>query len=312
MGDGKNPWSADEYAKLAAFDGEWRDSWWNDEFLALMAKRWRLEAVKTLLDVGCGVGHWSQRLARFLPSDSRVTGVDREAGFRDKALARAEKLGLVERFEFHAGSVNALPFEDDAFDCVTCQTVLIHVSDASSAIREMVRVCRPGGIVIAAEPNNYVNGLQMICGYPRLPWAEVEAFLRFDHVCREGKRALGEGDSALGERLPTLFTLAGLESVNVFNNDQCPWLQPPYETPRERVELGQMFQFFDSEFALTGGTKEEARRHFRAGGGTAVDFESGWELSMKIQRDFKSAVAEGTLSGTRGFLHYVASGRKPG
>jgi hypothetical protein len=156
-----------------------------------------------------------------------------------------------------------------------------------------------------------VNGLQMVCGYPRLPWREVEAFLRFDHLCREGKRALGEGDTAVGERLPALFGDAGLEGVNVFCNDQCAWLLPPYGTERERIELKQLFQFFDSEFALTGGTKDEAKRRFRAGGGNDDEFDSGWELSMKVQRDFKDAVTRGTLSGSRGFLHYVASGRKP-
>jgi hypothetical protein len=44
-------WSAEEYGALAAFDGDWRDLWWNQDFLELMAVRWRLSDVRSVLDV---------------------------------------------------------------------------------------------------------------------------------------------------------------------------------------------------------------------------------------------------------------------
>ena len=42
---------------------------------------------------------------------------------------------------------------------VTCQTLLIHVADADAALAEMIRVVRPGGLVVAAEPNNLAGSL---------------------------------------------------------------------------------------------------------------------------------------------------------
>jgi SAM-dependent methyltransferase len=275
-----------------------------------MAQRWRLGEVHRVLDVGCGVGHWSQRLARFLPADARIVGVDRETGFRDKALARAKAYDLAGRFKFRTGSANALPFDDGSFDLVTCQTVLIHVSDAATVLREMVRVCRRGGLVIAAEPNNLVNALQYICGYPRLPWSDIERYLRFTHVCREGKLALGDGDTVVGERLPGLFADAGLGALRVHVNDQCPWLLPPYDRPRQRAELDQLFQFFDANIALIGGPEDESRRRFLAGGGSETDFQESWALVMRLQREFKFTVEAGNVSAARGFLHYLVSGRK--
>ena len=48
--------SKQDYHKLTGFDGDWRDTWWNDAFLSMMAELWGLDRVGNLLDVGCGVG----------------------------------------------------------------------------------------------------------------------------------------------------------------------------------------------------------------------------------------------------------------
>src|SRR5687767_11206229 len=45
---------------------ESRDLWWNADFLDLCRKRWNLAKVRTVLDVGCGVGHWGRTLAPLL------------------------------------------------------------------------------------------------------------------------------------------------------------------------------------------------------------------------------------------------------
>ena len=50
---------------------ESRDHWWNSDFLQLIAKRWRLDAVQSVLDVGCGVGHWGMLLASVMGVSSR-------------------------------------------------------------------------------------------------------------------------------------------------------------------------------------------------------------------------------------------------
>ena len=96
--------------------GDTRDHWWNLDFLRLMAKRWRLDAVRDVLDVGCGVGHWGMLLASVMPDDVRVTGVDREPSWVEQARARAAARGLDERFSYQQGEAERLPFPDDSFD----------------------------------------------------------------------------------------------------------------------------------------------------------------------------------------------------
>ncbi|MGI8670539.1 MAG: class I SAM-dependent methyltransferase, partial [Aridibacter sp.] len=56
--------------------GDCRDYWYNLDFLELMAKRWELEKVNTLLDVGCGQCHWTRIVSRFLGKGAEVTAVD--------------------------------------------------------------------------------------------------------------------------------------------------------------------------------------------------------------------------------------------
>ena len=143
----------------AEYFGETRDHWWNRDYLELVAKRWKLADVRTMLDVGCGVGHWAQLLASFLPDHVRVSGIDREPSWVDAARDRAERRGLAGRFEYRQGEAQKLPFPDGTFDLVTCQTVLIHTPDPAAVIAEMKRVTRPGGLVMVAEPNNMTASL---------------------------------------------------------------------------------------------------------------------------------------------------------
>ncbi|MEM7678919.1 MAG: class I SAM-dependent methyltransferase, partial [Myxococcota bacterium] len=88
MSDAPNPWETEEYARLAGFGGTWRDTWYHDDFLALMAHRWKLREATSLLDLGCGAGHWGQRLAHFLPDGAKVVGTDIDPGFAEQAQTR--------------------------------------------------------------------------------------------------------------------------------------------------------------------------------------------------------------------------------
>ncbi|MDP6943478.1 MAG: class I SAM-dependent methyltransferase, partial [Myxococcota bacterium] len=137
--------------------GSWRSHLWRRDFLALMATRWGLGDVREVLDVGCGNGHWGFALGTALSPDARVVGVDREGGWIDDAREAAEGHGLAGRFTYQTSAAERLPFADASFDMVTCQTVLMHVADPEAVLREMLRVLRPGGLLVAVEPNNLVQ-----------------------------------------------------------------------------------------------------------------------------------------------------------
>jgi len=95
-----------------------------------------------ILDVGCGTGEITGRLAERYP-EARLTGVDLIA--RHLELARERCAAFAGRAAFREADAFALPFEDRSFDLVVCRHMLQAVPRPEAAMAEMVRVLRPGG-----------------------------------------------------------------------------------------------------------------------------------------------------------------------
>lgn len=98
------------------------------------------------VDVGCGEGTHSLRLARDL--GLRVTGVDPVE--RHVLTARAAADG-VSGVDFQRGIAEAIPLPDASVDLVWCRDVLVHVADLAAAYAEFRRVLRPGGRAIVYQ-----------------------------------------------------------------------------------------------------------------------------------------------------------------
>lgn len=95
-----------------------------------------------ILDVGCGTGEITARLAELYPEAS-IVGVDLIERHLD--LARRRSARFHERVSFRTADAFALPFAADAFDLVVCRHMLQAVPRPQDAMAEMVRVLRPGG-----------------------------------------------------------------------------------------------------------------------------------------------------------------------
>lgn len=92
-----------------------------------------------LLDVGAGQGHFVERL--------------KQKNF--KLFAVDLMYSRVEGVEWFVQDLNRLlQFKDEKFNVVTCVEVLEHIENPRKLIREMYRVLKPGGILVASTPNN--------------------------------------------------------------------------------------------------------------------------------------------------------------
>lgn len=289
--------------------GEARNHAYDSDFLALMAKRWGLEAVHSALEVGCGVGDWGRLLVPFLHGEARLRGVDCDARAVEEASRHAQGIGLGDRVGYRLGDANRLPFHDGSFDLVTCQTLLIHMPDARVTISEMLRVLRPGGRIAVAEPNNLAASLALGSTTAFDDVASLIDLARFQLVCERGKSRLGEGNSSVGDLVPGFFADAGLTQITVHLCDKAFAYTPPYSTAGERARRASAMAWSSADGWLW--SKADTARYFAAGGGDPIELVRLSNLASIRSARVADALKAGTHSEGGGAVHYLVSGIKP-
>jgi SAM-dependent methyltransferase len=101
-----------------------------------------------VLDVGCGVGTTAIQVARRF--GSKVTAVDVSLLMRERAEANVQHAGLAKQVTVGYGDIRALAYDANHFNRVLAEAVTMFV-ERPRAARELVRVCKPGGRVLATE-----------------------------------------------------------------------------------------------------------------------------------------------------------------
>src|SRR5262252_3627682 len=300
----EQPHSAEQF-------GAQRDFWWNRDFLDLMAKRWRLGEASSLADIGCGRCHWSRLLYPYLKAPARLAAVDREPRWvkeGEEEFRRAFPHLPTNLTTFAQGDATAIPLPDNSFDVVTCQTVLLHLPRPADALREMVRILRPGGQLLCVEPNNLWSCMYFSSLTPSEPVEMIVRRFEFWLRSHRGKIAAGLGNHCIGDFLPGLFAQTGLSDISVHLSDRAISLFPPYDAPAQQAIIEQDRQW--NQTATGPWNREELRRAVLNGGGTEEFFERVFgELVEKFQRE-QQAIASGTFHDGGGGVVYLVSGRK--
>jgi ubiquinone/menaquinone biosynthesis C-methylase UbiE len=201
-----------------------------------------LDESMSLLDVGCGPGTITADLAGRV---REVTGID----MSPEVLAVAGD-GAPANVSFQAGDVHAMPFGDGTFDVVHAHQVLQHVADPVQALREMRRVCRPGGIV-GVRDSDY----RAFAWYPEVP--ELDAWLAL--YLRVARHNGGAPDA--GRMLLSWAQRAGFTGITATSSTWC------FATAADRAWWGGMWaerilHSAIAEQALAGGfaTREDLKR----------------------------------------------------
>lgn len=290
--------------------GEYRDYWWNLDFLHLMGERLKFDRLQTVLDVGCGIGHWGQLLASVLPKNVNVTGIDQEKTSLLKAAERAQQQNLSNRFHYQLGDATSLPFSNALFDMVTCQTVLIHLKDPKLGLKEMLRVLKPGGLILVAEPNNFADCAIASNLTQNLTVDEVMHRLKFNLLIQRGKKALGLGFNSEGDLIPGYLTQLGFENIQVYLSDKTMPFFPPYDRPDQKANIQQMSDWMKKDFL--GWNREEMHRYFIAGGGNAEQFNFYWDINLNDTKEALKEIEAGTYHTAGGCISYLISGTKLG
>jgi len=173
-----------------------------------------------VLDVGCGPGTITAGLAGCVPR-GHVTGIDAAPEIIEQAADLTRDHANI---DFATGDVYALDYPDATFCVVHAHQVLQHLSDPVTALREMRRVTKPGGLVAARDAD-----FGAMVWYPDFSVMD-EWLALYQRVARANG---GEPDA--GRRMHAWAREAGLDDVTASTST---WT---YATPEERAWWGGLW-----------------------------------------------------------------------
>lgn len=170
------------------------------EWASTVADAAHIQAGERVLDVACGTGILVREVLSRTGADEFVTGLDPSAGMLEVAKELAPGV------EWRQGVAESLPFPDASYDVVVSQFGLMFFNDRSEALRQVLRVLKPGGRTAFAVWDSLEN----------IPAYADEAAL-LERLAGASAAGALRAPFALGDRrdLEMLFAGAGVEAVEV-------------------------------------------------------------------------------------------------
>jgi ubiquinone/menaquinone biosynthesis C-methylase UbiE len=162
-----------------------------------------IDSANTVLDMGCGTGVAARTIARRANFSGTVTGIDLSPYLVKAAKRLADEEGLGSRVEFRSGDTRELDIPDGRFDAVVAHTLVSHVQQPLTVLKEAGRVVKPGGL-IAIFDGDYASmtfALDDPVESKRYDEALISAVVTSPRVMRQ---------------MPRLIQRAGLEMVMTF------------------------------------------------------------------------------------------------
>ena len=168
----------------------------------------RLPSGSRGLDVGCGVGLYALWLAEAVGPTGSVVAIEPAA---ERVAAAQRYIGSAmtpPRLEFRVGDGTKLDAPDASFDWLWCGDVLHHIDERALALREFLRVLRPGGTIIVKE--SQAMSAVFLPGYPTLERALQTAEMAFHR-----EEAGGGSFQERRQQTPAAMREAGLRDVTM-------------------------------------------------------------------------------------------------
>ncbi|MEN8242941.1 MAG: methyltransferase domain-containing protein [Chloroflexota bacterium] len=166
---------------------------WTAEVRDYLFTRAGLKAGQSLIEVGCGTGAILSRL----PESAQRFGLDIDPAFLAHASDAAAGIPLT------CADAHQMPYPSSSFNAACCHFLLLWVSEPLVVLREMARVTKPGGAVLALAEPDYGGRID----YP-------EALVPLGEAQTASLAAQG-ADPLLGRKLAELFQAAGLVDIEV-------------------------------------------------------------------------------------------------
>lgn len=288
-----------------------RKSLWLEDTLDKLAAWLGLKPGMTAVDVGCGLGYLGYTYWSYFGEGGQYFGVDESEKLVKDAEKAANEWAKDGEVSFKVGDAYKLPFPDDFADLVMCQVLLIHLEKPQDALAEMIRVAKPGGLIMCQEPDNLSVLLEK--WYWSLPELSIDEQLLFKKValiCNKGRIKLGQGDGSIGNKIPFMMNKLGLVEIGIRQNDAVCYIESPYEGFRQKDLLDHVKkQWLDEKRYKTWMDRE--RKHFLAGGGDPAEYERYREIHERNMRVFRLQIKENKYFVCGSGHIYIIKGKKP-
>lgn len=170
---------------------------WRELFATYPPEATRIDA----LDCGTGTGAFAAAMVGQSPAPVRLDGIDLSPVMLRQARGRLEAAGVVPKLAL--GDVTALAAPDGAYDLVSAAHLLEHLPDPTAGLAEMMRVTRPGGLVVACLTRKTLAGLAITLAWRTHRFTPDTARALFEAAGLEDVRV-----RPLGPGLPGHLSLA--------------------------------------------------------------------------------------------------------
>ena len=164
-----------------------------------------LQGGERILDVGCGLGQFTRRMAERAGPKGRVLGIERDAGQLHAARRLAQAAGQEALVEFRQGDALSLPLPDsdwNSFDIAHPRFLLEHVDRPEQVLEQMRMALRPGGLLVVSDDDH--------ASFRPTPEPPGFAYL-WEAYMRSYDRA--GNDPYIGRRLVSMLHQAGLTQI---------------------------------------------------------------------------------------------------
>lgn len=265
----------------------------------------------TVVDVGCGLGYLGYTYWPYFGKGGWYIGVDREGRLIRETRRASREWATAGRADFVTGNVYNMPIPDNIADWVICQTLMEHLAEPEKALAEMIRIAKPGGIIVCQEPDQ----VSTLWGnyYSSLTELDVEDILLLARIAilfNKGRMMLGLGDWAVGSKMPHMMVKQGLDEVDVRINDRVLFLEPPYEGTLKQHQLDNIKkQNLDRERRAA--LMDKMEECFLAGGGKPDDYARYRKISDRQIDELRRQIEARSYYICASGDIYFSRGRKP-
>ena len=286
-------------AKIDWSEKKWRKSiveprkyLWSERQIEDTANWANFSENSSVLDVGCGLGFLGWTFASFF-SKGNYTGIDISEDLIKDAKKMSSNWGKDIESRFLINDCYKMDFQNDSFDIVMCQTLLMHLTKPQQAVDEMVRVLKKGGTLLCFEPDNATAEIRE--SYNSVKEFSIEEKILIKKVALyriAGQKKLGRGDWGIGNKLPYLFSKSGLSAIDMKQNEKINFMVPAYDRPEEQMFLKQLnrkkVKKKDKKY-----WQKRKREEFFAGGGSQYLYRKyrHFQKSLKnMRKDVKKEI----------------------